>query len=73
MNHSKGTALITAVRNMETTVRTLAADSAVSAERALNAAIVDADITRGFEEYLTRRKQSTSCWSRTSIPITSAV
>ena len=53
MNHSKGTALITAFRSMETTVRTLAADSAVSAERALNAAIVGADITRGFEEYLT--------------------
>src|SRR6185503_6809279 len=40
-------------RSMETTVKTLAADSAVSAERALNAAIVNADITRGFEEYLT--------------------
>jgi hypothetical protein len=38
---------------MDTTMNTLAADSAVSAERALNAAIVNADITRGFEEYLT--------------------
>jgi hypothetical protein len=53
MNHSKRTAPIAAFRNMETTVKTLAADSAVSAERALNAAIVSADITRGFEEYLT--------------------
>ena len=53
MNHSKRTAFITAFRNMETTVKTLAADRAVSAERALNAAIVNADITRGFEEYLT--------------------
>src|SRR5712675_1913783 len=44
---------ITAFRNMETTVKTLAADSAVSTERALNAAIVNADITRGYEEYLT--------------------
>jgi len=33
-------------------VRTLTADSVVSVERALNAAIVNADITRGFEEYL---------------------
>ena len=38
---------------MEPTVKTLAADSAVAAERALNAAIINADITRGFEEYLT--------------------
>ena len=53
MNHSKRTAPIAAFRNMETTVKTLAAASAVSAERALNAAIVSADITRGFEEYLT--------------------
>src|SRR3981081_4162263 len=53
MNHSKCTASITAFRNMETTVKTLAPDSAVSAERALNAAIVNADITSGFEEYLT--------------------
>ncbi len=53
MNHSKRTALMTAFRNVETTVKTLAADSAVSTERALNAAIVSADITRGFEEYLT--------------------
>jgi hypothetical protein len=52
MNRSKGTALVTALRNMETTVKTLAADSAVSAERALNAAIVSADITRSFEEYV---------------------
>ena len=52
MNHSKGTALITAFRNMETTVKALAADSAVSAERALNAAIVSAEITRSYEEYL---------------------
>jgi hypothetical protein len=51
MNYSKGTALITG--EMETTVKTLAADRAVSAERALNAAIVNADITSGFEEYLT--------------------
>src|SRR5258705_7322356 len=47
MNH------IAACRNVETTVKTLAADSAVSAERALNAAIVNGDIARGFEEYLT--------------------
>ena len=40
MSHSKRTVLIAAFRNMETTVKTLAADSAVSAERALNAAIV---------------------------------
>jgi len=53
MNHSKRTALMTAFRNVETTVKTLAADSAVSTERALNAAIVSADITRGYEEYLT--------------------
>jgi hypothetical protein len=33
-------------------MKTLAADRAVSAERALNSAIVNADITRGFEEYL---------------------
>jgi len=52
MNHPKNTALIAAFRNVETTVKTLAADSASSAERALNAAIVNADITRGFEEYL---------------------
>src|SRR6266446_1079221 len=53
MNHPKDTALIAPFRNVETTVRTLAADSAVSTERALNAAIVSADITRGYEEYLT--------------------
>ena len=53
MNYSKRTAPIAAFRNKETTVKTLAADSAVSAERALNRAIVNADITRGFEEYLT--------------------
>ena len=53
MNHPKNTAPIAAFRNVETTVKTLAADSAISAERALNAAIVNADITRGFEEYLT--------------------
>jgi hypothetical protein len=35
-----------------TTVRTLTADSVVSVERALNAAIVNADITRSYEEYL---------------------
>ena len=52
MNHPKDTALITAFRSTETTGKTLA-DGAVSAERALNAAIVNADITRGFEEYLT--------------------
>ena len=51
MNHPKDTALIAAFRNVETTVKTLAADSAISAERALNAAIVNADITWGFEEY----------------------
>ena len=33
-------------------MKTLIADRAVSAERALNTAIVNADITRGFEEYL---------------------
>ena len=33
-------------------MKTLTADRAVSAERALNTAIVNADITRGFEEYL---------------------
>ena len=53
MNHPKDTALIAPFRNVETTVKTLAVDSAVSTERALNAAIVSADITRGFEEYLT--------------------
>ena len=53
MNHPKNTALTAAFRNVETTVKTLAADSANSAERALNAAIVNADITRGYEEYLT--------------------
>ena len=52
MNHPKDTAPIAAFRNVETTEKTLAADSAISAERALNAAIVNADITRGFEEYL---------------------
>ena len=52
MNRPKNTALIAAFRNVETTVKTLAADSASSAERALNAAIVNADITRGFEEHL---------------------
>src|SRR5712671_5647118 len=52
MNHPKNTALIAPFRNVETTVKTLAADSAISAERALNAAIVNADIARGFEEYL---------------------
>jgi len=52
MNHPKNTALIAAFRNVETTVKTLAADGAIAAERALNAAIVNADITRGFEEYL---------------------
>ena len=50
MNHSKRTAPIAVFRNVET--KTLAADSAVSTESALNAAIVNADITRGFEEYL---------------------
>ncbi len=40
MNHSKVTALVPA-------------ESAASADRALNTAIVNADITRGFEEYLT--------------------
>ena len=34
-------------------MKTLAADYVVSAERALNAAIVNADITRGYDEYLT--------------------
>src|ERR1700704_1076139 len=53
MNHPKDTAPIAPFRNVETTVKTLAADSAVSTERALNAAIVSADITRGYEEYLT--------------------
>ena len=33
-------------------MKTLAADRAVSAERALNTAIVNADIPRGYEEYL---------------------
>ena len=33
-------------------MKTLTADRAVSAERALNTAIVNADITRGFEEFL---------------------
>jgi hypothetical protein len=33
-------------------MKTLAADRALSGERALNTAIVNADITRGFEEYL---------------------
>ena len=33
-------------------MKTLIADRAVSAERALNTAIVNADITRGFEEYM---------------------
>src|ERR1700738_5511512 len=33
-------------------MQTLAADGGVSAERALNTAIVNADITRSFEEYL---------------------
>src|ERR1700693_4641238 len=33
-------------------MKTLAADRAVSAERALNTAIVNTDITRGYEEYL---------------------
>jgi hypothetical protein len=33
-------------------MKTLAADRAVPAERALNTAIVNADITRGYEEYL---------------------
>jgi len=36
-----------------TTVRTVTADSVVSVERALNAAIVNADITCSYEEYLT--------------------
>jgi hypothetical protein len=53
MNHPKDTAPIAAFRNVETTVKTPAAGSAISAERALNAAIVNADIARGFEEYLT--------------------
>jgi hypothetical protein len=38
---------------METTVKTLAVDTAASAERALNSAILNADITRSYEEYLT--------------------
>ena len=38
---------------METTVKTLAVDTAALAERALNAAILNADITRSYEEYLT--------------------
>ncbi len=50
MNHPKDTALIAPFRNVETTVKTLAADSAVSTERALNAAIVSADITRGYRQ-----------------------
>jgi hypothetical protein len=33
-------------------MKTLAADGGVSADRALNTAIVNADITRSFEEYL---------------------
>ena len=33
-------------------MKTLAADRAMSAERALNTAIVNTDITRGYEEYL---------------------
>jgi hypothetical protein len=37
MNHPKDTAPIAAFRNVETTVKTLAADRAISAERALNA------------------------------------
>jgi hypothetical protein len=37
---------------MERAMKTLIAGRAVSAERALNTAIVNADITRGFEEYL---------------------
>src|SRR5260370_9645198 len=37
---------------MERARKTRAADRAVSAERALNTAIVNADITRCFEEYL---------------------
>ena len=53
MNHPKDPALIAPFRNVETTVKTLAADRAVTTERALNAAIVSADITRGYEEYLT--------------------
>ena len=36
----------------ETTVKILTVDTAASAEHALNAAIVNADITRGYEEYL---------------------
>ena len=35
MNHPKNTALIAAFRNVETTVKTLAADGAIAAERAL--------------------------------------
>ena len=34
-------------------MKTLGADRVAAAERALNEAIVNADITRGFEEYLT--------------------
>jgi hypothetical protein len=49
MSHPKRTAPF----NIETAVKTLAADSAGSADRALNAAIVNTDIARGFEEYLT--------------------
>ena len=45
MKQPKTTALNAAFRNVETTVKTRAADSAISAERALNAAIVNADIT----------------------------
>jgi hypothetical protein len=54
MNRSKRTdPIFTTFRNTATTVETLAAGSAISAERALNAAIVNADITLGYEEYLT--------------------
>ena len=53
MNHPKDTPQIAAFRDVETPVATLAGDSAISTERALNTAIVNADITRGFEEYLT--------------------
>ena len=49
MNHPKDTAPIAAFRNVETTVKTLAADSATSAERPLNAAIANVDITRSVE------------------------
>jgi hypothetical protein len=37
---------------MERAMKTLLADRALSAGRALNTAIVNPDITRGFEEYL---------------------